>query len=388
MQLLIVTREHANDQYYGLGRAMRRISSYLSTRGHQVIYCSAADWTEAEHESFERTQARWRKIFINLGLNCELLAPWAERLVQASVARKFARDCCATHIWFHDPWLAAAFHWGGVFGLKVRPHIRWGVSEHGLGSFVQAVGLDGLVMNLRTFRLFTWLERRVLKRAHWVFTPSSSAMNALCRDFGRMTPAKSWHLLGYGAPNPITESRDSARAALGWTDDTVNIIAVGRISPVKRMHVLVEACALAQKNLNKKIRLFILGDGDLTLIDQSSETTGFYPVVRFSNDIHTYLAAADVYLSACQAESFGLANQEAVAAGLPSIIACGGAACEVVGQGAWLVDGSIDSFVEALSALLSEPVLYQYWKTRAENASWPSWESIINDCEYKLQSNI
>lgn len=366
---------------------MRSISTQLSARGHHVIYCSAADWAEPEHISFERTQARWRKIFIRLGLNCELLAPWVERLIQAAVARKYARDCSATHIWFQDPWLAAVFHWEFLFGINTNPPIRWGLSEHGLGSFVQAVGLDGLVMNTRTFRLFTWLERRVLKQAHWVFTPSKSALIALCRDFGRMTPAKKWHVLGYGAPNPITESRDTARASLGWTDDTVNIIAVGRISPVKRMCVLVEACALAQKNLDKKLRLFILGDGDLTLVNQRAESTGFYPVVRFSNDIPTYLAAADVYLSASQAESFGLANQEAVSSGLPSIIACGGAACEVVGQGAWLVDGSVDSFAAALTALLSEPLLYRYWKTRAENASWPSWESIINDCELKLQGS-
>jgi glycosyltransferase involved in cell wall biosynthesis len=122
-----------------------------------------------------------------------------------------------------------------------------GVSEHGLGSFAQAVSFDGLELNARTLRLFTWLERRILRHAHWVFTPSNSAMSALCRDMGTATPPSNWHVLGYGAPPRPTQSRQAARASLGWADDTIYLLAIGRVSPVKRMHVLVEACALAQK---------------------------------------------------------------------------------------------------------------------------------------------
>lgn len=385
MNLLIVSREQIGDQFYGLGKVMRRISSGLSARGHQVSYCAATDWVESDHLRFERIKIRWSKIFSRLGLSSELVAPWAERLIQANIARNQARGFRATHLWFQDPWLAVAYDWKFLLGMRRNPSFRWGLSEHGLGSFAQAVGLDGLMLNMRTLRLLTWLERRILKHAHWVFTPSKSAINALCRDLNMVTPASNWHVLGYGAPDRISQSRDAARAALGWADDTVNIVAIGRVSPVKRMHVLVEACALAQKNIDKNLRLFILGDGDLTLIHQVANATGFNPIVGFVDNVRTYLAAADVYLSASQAESFGLANQEAVAAGLPSIIACGGAACEVVGRGAWLVDGSVDSFATALTSLLDEPALYLYWKTCATEAFWPSWESIINDCERQLQ---
>jgi len=386
MRLLIVTREHHGDHAYGLGKAMRRIADGLKLRGHEVVYCSAMDWQPADNAEFVKMRDRLNKFFHTVGINTELAPAWAERIIQGKLAGARALDMSATHVWFQDPWLAIACRWS----LRLKGHIRdgfhWGISEHGLGSFAQAVGYDGLKLNSRSLKLMLRLEQSVLQQAGWVWAPSQTALDQLCRDLGMNQQPPHWDTLGYGVPEPIPMKRKEARAALGWDESTFYVLAVGRISPVKHMHQLVDACAQVKTRLNTRLELVILGQGDLTAVEQSIQNTGFNPKILFAEDVTPYLAAADVYVSASQAESFGLANQEAIAAGLPCVLACGGATCEVAGMGAWVIDGSTQSFAQALNDLLDDGHLLEFWKKRAETQRnlWPHWSEIVDECEKRL----
>lgn len=387
MRILIVTRERKDDLIYGLGRALTRISTGLRDRGHEVVYLSACDWNDTDHAGFDKIKKTISRFVKWMGLSTELIFPLAERFLQAERALRRSKEMDATHVWFQDPWLAAAFLLLSPRHIKSTHQPKWGITEHGLGSFTHAVGYDGINFNHRTLDWMLRFEKFALKHAQWVWTPSKAALEMLCSDLKTPSPPSNWGVLGYGAPEHQLPPRDTARAQLGWTEDTDYILAVGRISPVKRMNTLIEACANAQKNLSRPLKLVILGKGDTTTLIDRDRTPGFSCLFTFSEDISPYLSAADLYLSASKSESFGLANQESIGAGLPSILACGGATCEVAGRGAWIIDGSAESFTAAITSLLTDRDLLNFWKKQAiqQRQQWPTWNSIINECEQRLQ---
>ncbi|MBN2679563.1 glycosyltransferase family 4 protein [Acidithiobacillus montserratensis] len=365
---------------------MNRFASELRQRAHEVFYLSASDWVHTDHLLFQEIQTKFLLKARGSGLS-EILAPaLAERFVQGMLAAKIAHDMKVTHIWFQDPWIALGYLRKRKTYFKNSQAPLWGVTEHGLGSSIRAAAYDGLTVNARTLAWTHRLEYHILKKADWVFTPSKVALEQLCRDLGADPCPENWQILGYGTPDPISISRENAREMLGWSDNIDYILTIGRLSPVKRMHDLVAACARIQERRTRPLQLFILGQGDTSLVETTAERYGFHPHILFAEDVQPYLAAADVYLSASTAESFGLANQEAIAAGLPSILACGGASCEVAKTGAWIINGSIDSFSEALLALLRDRTLLRFWAERATQQHWPKWRDIIDECERKLLS--
>jgi predicted amino acid dehydrogenase len=61
MNLLIVSREQVNDQRYGLGQVMRRISEELVARNYHVTYCSAVNWRASGQVQFEHNKQRLKK---------------------------------------------------------------------------------------------------------------------------------------------------------------------------------------------------------------------------------------------------------------------------------------------------------------------------------------
>lgn len=385
MRLLIVTRAGEDDRLYGLDRAVSRIAAELGNRGHYVEVCSARDWSVHDRRCNARLCRQLSAAFRFLGWRPEVAVPLVERWIQGQIASRRWRRMGATHIWFQDPWLAVVHVLQTGWRVSRRLPV-WGITHHGCGSSLWAAAFDGLPLDQRTLaRLLTW-ERRILLRAGWVWFPSYAARQQTCRDLGIFDPPCHWRVLGYGAPEPLTLDRAQARALLGWRSDDCHVLAVGRISPVKRMHRIVEACARVQAFLQRKVHLTILGHGDTARIEQVVQRTGFHPEIFPVDDVRPYLAAADVYMSASKDESFGLANQDAIAAGLPCILSCGGATCEVAGQGAWLVDGSVESLTEALAVLLTDENTRDFWRRRAERQrrQWPGWGEIIGEAERQL----
>ena len=90
------------------------------------------------------------------------------------------------------------------------------------------------------------------------------------------------------------------------------------------------------------------------------------------------MAAADLYVSAARNESFGLANLEAMVAGLPMVCTAVGGVPEVTGGTAWLVPGGDDGLAaqlaEAIQALLEKATLRQWLAAaaRRRGAAWPT----------------
>lgn len=106
-----------------------------------------------------------------------------------------------------------------------------------------------------------------------------------------------------------------------FSEDTINIVALGRLTYQKGFDILIENFKQAVKT-NPSLRLYIIGDGPEKeqLIKQTGE---FYEYVFFvgeKRNPYPYLAMADAFISTSRFEGQGMAILEAKVLGLPIII--------------------------------------------------------------------
>lgn len=372
MQLLIITRELAGDARFGLGKAVRQIASELRGKGHTVDLISAADWTDDDRANHLKTA----RLLQRLGAPAPLADALAQRWIQARRTRKVLQRKSFTHLWFQDPWLAVAFLFLSPRAVCFRS-IRWGLSEHGFGSFVRAVELDGLTVPGRWRKTLLWLEDWSLRRADFVLLPTQAVATQLCLELGLSRSPGHWAMIGYGRPAELVVSRQEARRHLGWHEQGFYVLALGRTAPVKRIDLMISACLLAQAR-GVDVRLVIVGGGLNAGLQDLASSLVHDPICVEVDDPSVYLAAADVYLSACAVESFGLANLEAIAAGLPSVVALGGGAPEVLQDGAWFVEANAENFAQAICSLYEQPALRVRWREAAllRAARIPTWAQL------------
>lgn len=388
MELLIVSRETYQDKAFGLGKAIGAIAEGLKQKGHSVTYITIADWGKNENTLFKRLIRIGGFISRFLGFADYVIPPLAERFLQGMRAAKMVQNERYSHVWFQDPWIVMGFLYRQMFTINAHK-IVWGVSEHGLGSFTQAVLLDGLALTEQWTKLLLRIEKYILKKSAFVWGPSTSTITLLTRDMGYARAPSHWRSIGYGKPVLNLMDKDAARALLGWDDATLYVIAIGRVAPVKRFDIVIQACAVAQTKVENLQLVIIGGEIDQNLIDLA-RTSGLthIPISIFTPSIDTYLAAADIYVSACEFESFGLANMEAICAELPCVIAAGGGAIEVVSSGGWLCHPDPLSMGEAIKAIATDSTIKAFWKNAAKKRSseFKEWREVVEEYEKCLSS--
>ena len=382
-RLLMVTRETAQDRKYGLGKSISPLLEPLRGAGLDVRYFCQEDLTPA---TVARRASRASTLRHLPGLSGHptrqsLVDAWHERLHVGLEAARTAAAGGYTHVHAHDPWLACGVAWG-LWRLGAR-RIRWGFTEHGFGSYSQATHDDGLTQGPRAMALTRRIERWIAARASWVIAPTAASLAQLARDLGVAAPPAHWRSIVHARP-PIAPAdaaqRQAARESLGWTGDDIAVLAVGRLAPLKCFDRVVRACASQN---DARIRLLILGAGDATALNVLVRELGFESrlTIEATQDPAPYYHAADIYMSASSTESFGMANLEALCAGLPSICSAVGGVPEVVGHGAWLLPNDTNSLTLALSALRTDASLRDSWSRRAleRTAAWPSAEQVAKD---------
>lgn len=387
LKLLVITRENEADKRYGLGRTLLPFVSGLQVRGYQVVYFSKTE-CRATHQ-------RWLPFFmVFLRPFFGLIAPaFAERLIQGIAGGRLASRIAATHVWLHDPWMALGFKWGrwSQFNFKKRPKVF--ISEHGLGSFTWAVSRDGLTFSPRLFRWFLAFERRTLNKADKVFIPSQTALDALLRDLAYVEPPAHFTVLSYGRPE--ASKLDSGLLSpdfsiFGFEEPpTVPIVlAAGRIAPVKNYQMLVDAVQLLDTKIASGVQLVIAGGGDTESLQAYAASKPLKHPLRTAlvSDMSKAYALATVYVSSCAVESFGQANREALAFGLPCVLPSAGGSGEVLGCGAWLIPATATALATAMGEVLSNPMIEAFWKQQAvlEYKKLPTWAETLDFFERQL----
>ncbi|MBK7596300.1 MAG: glycosyltransferase family 4 protein [Gemmatimonadetes bacterium] len=168
-----------------------------------------------------------------------------------------------------------------------------------------------------------WLAKRPFRRARRVTTVSRSLADALRLHGARVDDDSV-------VPMPVTAMKRP------WSVGGGGIVVLGRLTEQKRVHLAVDAYALARQQ-GCTLPLVIAGDGATRAGLQSQVGgLGLSASVRFlgavaPTDVPALLATADACLMPAQGEGFGLAAAEALMQGVP-VIACtdGGGLLDVV----------------------------------------------------------
>jgi len=380
-RLLIVTRERTEDKKYGLGKSIAPIIQVLEQRGWEVNYFCQDSLTHQQNQ--RRTQrVAWlnQAPWLNQHENRKFfMAAFIERLDIGMRAAQQTKVSSYSAVHLHDPWLALGY----VLGRFVyrAPPIQWGITEHGFGAYFKAVAWDGLNIGPRLGRICRILERYILKQAHWVCAPTQRALNQLVQDLNLDSVPKRWHAIPHAKPHLETLSQEAAREQLGWSNHNIYLLAVGRLAPLKQFDLIIRVFA-SLHDLYPSLRLCILGGGDQTPLRSLAQQLRVEEKLIFTatDQVEVFYAAANLYLSASLTESFGLANFEAVCAGLPALCSDVGGVSDALGQGAMLLPPEEQAFKMALEQILAHPDMQKMYSQKAleHAAQWPTVEDITD----------
>jgi glycosyltransferase involved in cell wall biosynthesis len=354
LSILQVTREWQADRKYGLGRSLAPILEVLAARGHRVQYLCQEDAGQGGLELMRILNPRIGRLLRRLGGATQwenLLWGMMERINMGRLAAKVAYRDGYTHVHLHDPFLAWGFR---LFSCWRPRQVRWGITVHGFGSYAQAFHEDGALLGTRAMRWLRRLESRMVEKGDWVIFPTAAAMHQLQRDLGLFPLPDRWRVIHHARSQPSLLSREQARATLGWDLDGVYAVAVGRIVWIKHFLLAVRACATAG---SERLRLVIVGEGPHEDLLAAAEALDFGGRVQFAetDDVAPFYRAADIYISSSRSESFGMANLEAMVAGLPIISTAVGGVLEVLGGAAhWVPSDDEEAMRRAVQQLLED----------------------------------
>ena len=190
-----------------------------------------------------------------------------------------------------------------------------------------------------------------------LFEPWWERMRRLSARFDVTVAAGDWlarRLAGFGVHRPVAVPfgiepgrfspgrRDEALRrrlldACGAAPDAALILAVGRLHPEKRPHVLIEGFARAREASGRELGLVLVGDGPWRLqierLARRHRGVHMLGAVSDRDQIARVYASADLLIHGSSAETFGLVVAEAVASGLPVVAPAAGGAAELARLG-------------------------------------------------------
>jgi alpha-1,6-mannosyltransferase len=258
------------------------------------------------------------------------------------------------------------------------PVSRW-ARKHGVGSVLFSHEHLQSMLSLRTglesgFGVPVAVFNRVLVRAFDAVVVTS---RFAASEFPAATPL---HRIPLGVDlETFHPSRATPRA-----DGVLRLVHAGRLSREKSPQLAV-ATAAALHRRGVRVRLDVFGDGPhRDEIEEAAEDAPvfFHGHIASRAVLAEHLARADVAISVCPGETFGLAVLEALACGTPVVTANRGGARELVDStsGAW-GDPDPESLADAVLRIVARPCAGRRTaaRRRAEKFPWSATTGAMLD---------
>jgi glycosyltransferase involved in cell wall biosynthesis len=152
------------------------------------------------------------------------------------------------------------------------------------------------------------------------------------------------------------DARKRIRDEHGIAPDASVTGVLGRLDPIKRYHMVIEAAA---PMLDDQHKLLIVGDGaERARLEQVTRDCGAEKHVIFAgerHDVGAMLSGLDLFVASSSQETFGLSILEALANGLPALYTVCPALDDVPTSRARQVEGTVAALRAELAAQLQRP---------------------------------
>jgi len=240
------------------------------------------------------------------------------------------------------------------------------------------------------------IERHLAKKTNGIIAISQLQKEELANVYRITEPSKIEVIpLGFDLDlfkKDQHEKRNIFRHENHLDDDEIAIGIVGRLVPIKNHSLFIEAIAHAQKTTGKKIRAFIIGDGQcrqqiedlahsLNLVISPNGSTTLKPDVRFSSwmrKVDYAYAGLDIVALTSNNEGTPVSLIEAQASGTPIVSTNVGGISNIVipNETALLSEsGNKQAFFENLETLILHPEI-------REKMSAKGWEFVHKQFHY------
>ncbi|HEY0257235.1 MAG TPA: glycosyltransferase family 4 protein, partial [Candidatus Methylacidiphilales bacterium] len=172
------------------------------------------------------------------------------------------------------------------------------------------------------------LEKTSLQKARIIIANSHRTKRDLIAELG--LPPEKIRVIYYGAdsvPSKAISSpeKDALRARLNFSPAKTLFVFIGGLADRRKgFDVLFEAWLLLPEKIRASAELLVIGSGaerqKWQARAEDSGVAGTIHFLGFRSDIPQILRAVDALVSPTRYDSFGLAVQEALCAGLPAIV--------------------------------------------------------------------
>jgi glycosyltransferase involved in cell wall biosynthesis len=218
------------------------------------------------------------------------------------------------------------------------------------------------------------------RKADYIFAGSSFTLDFLQRTFA--LPSEKIELFPENGLSPEF-FQPSKRERVGGP---LQLLFVGRLVPYKGADILIEALACLPQEWRRRVHLHVVGDGqERQNLEAQVERLALAGTVSFAGWVdqkHTkdFYAAADIFCFPSIREFGGAVVLEAMASGLPSIVADNGGIAEYVTADCgfkieprsreYLVEKLADHIAQLCRDDMLRQVMGQNARQRAEHFAW------------------
>ena len=221
-------------------------------------------------------------------------------------------------------------------------------------------------------RIFLEIERYLGRRTHAIVTLSEIQKNELAHQF-KVAPHHKFEIIPLGFDlSRFTENKEEKRKAFraryNVADDEILISIVGRLVPVKNHTMFLKAIKTVSEKTTKKIRVFIIGDGeerqnieklatDLGLNFNNADLTekNILTFTSWIKDIDVSNAGSDIIALTSYNEGTPVSLIEAQASGRPIVSTRVGGIANIVIEGETALlcpSDDVDTFTTHLLTLI------------------------------------
>lgn len=240
---------------------------------------------------------------------------------------------------------------------------------------------------------FIHLERLLARWSTAIIAISDIQKHEL-GDIYKICPSEKIHVVPLGFDlhkftEQTDEKRKQFRTQYNLQDDEIAIGIVGRLAPVKNHEMFIDAICNCQKQTSKKIRAFIIGDGELAeQLQTYCKNTNTEQIITFTSwikDIDVAYAGLDIVALTSFNEGTPVSIIEAQAAGKPVVSTNVGGISDIVQEDETALLSEIDTekFTEKLTRLINDDDLREKMseKSRQFSDSKFSYVRLCTDME-------